>query len=54
MNLIIATALCLFILSCFASAKKLVAVFALVALFYVHLPAAICLTAILAAVFYFS
>ena len=38
----------LFILSCFASAKKLVA------LFYVHLPVAIGLTLILAAIFYYS
>ena len=54
MSLIVAAVLSLFILSCFASAKKFVAVLVFVALFYVHLPVAIGLTLILAAIFYYS
>lgn len=52
MSLIMASLLSLFILSSFSSTKKLVAIVALVALFYVHLPAAIGLTLILAAIFF--
>ena len=54
MTLAIATMIAVFILSCFASTKKLNAVLALVALFYIHLPVAIGLTIILAAFFYFA
>lgn len=54
MTLAIATMIAVFILTCFASTKKLVAVLALVALFYIHLPVAIGLTVVLATIFYLS
>ena len=54
MSVIVASLLCMFILTSFTSTKKLVALIALVALFYVHLPAAIGLTVILAAFFYYA
>ena len=54
MTLAIASLISVFILSCFASTKKLVAVLALVALFYIHLPVAIGLTVILALFFYYA
>ena len=54
MSLIVAVVFSLFILSCLVSAKKLVAVLALAALFYVHLPVAIGLSLVLAAIFYYS
>lgn len=53
MTLAIASLVTVFILSCFASTKKLVAVMALVALFYIHLPVAIGLTVVLAAFIYY-
>lgn len=52
MTFAIASLVAVFILSCFASTKKLLAVLALVALFYIHLPVAISLSVILAAFFY--
>lgn len=54
MTFAIASMIAVFILSCFAATKKLVAVLALVALFYIHLPVAIGLTMILAAFFYYA
>lgn len=54
MTLVVATLISVFILACFASTKKLIAVLALVALFYIHLPVAIGLTVILAAFFYYA
>lgn len=54
MSLVVASALCLYILTCFASTKKLVAFVALVALFYIHLPVAIGFTLILAAAFFYA
>lgn len=54
MTLTIAVLISVFILSCFSSTKKLVALIALVALFYIHLPLAIGLTVILATFFYFA
>jgi hypothetical protein len=53
MTLAITSLITMFILSCFASTKKLIAVLALVTLFYIHLPVAIGLTVILAAFFYY-
>lgn len=54
MTLAVASLIIVFILSCFASTKKLVAVLALVASFYIHLPLAIGLTLILAAFFFYA
>ncbi len=54
MTLAIASLISVFILTCFASTKKLVAVLALVALFYIHTPVAIGLTVILALFFYYA
>ena len=54
MTFAIASLITVFILSCFASTKKLVAVLALVALFYIHPPMAAGLTVILAAFFFYT
>ncbi|WP_374343405.1 hypothetical protein [Azonexus sp.] len=54
MTLVIASMITVFILTCFASAKKLVALLALVALFYINLPVAIGLTGILAATLFYA
>ena len=54
MSLMVAAVMSLFILNCVISAKKLVAVLVLVALFYVHLPVAIGLSLVLAATFYYT
>jgi len=52
MTFAIASLVAVSILSCFASTKKLLAVLALIALFYIHLPVAIGLTVILAFFYY--
>ena len=54
MTLTIAALISVFILTCLASTKKLVAVLALVALFYIHPTVAIGLTVILVAFFYYA
>lgn len=54
MTLTIAALISVFILTCFASTKKLLAVLALVSLFYIHLPVAIGLSVVLATFFYYA
>lgn len=54
MSLIVASLIGLFILTCFASTKKLLAILALAALFYIHLPVAIGLTLVLAVIFFYA
>lgn len=54
MTLVIAAMIAVFVLTCFASTKKLVAFLAIVALYYIHLPLAIGLTLILAVFFYYA
>lgn len=53
MTLVIAILVSVFILSCFASTKKLLAILALISLFYIHLPIAIGFTLILAVIFFY-
>lgn len=54
MTLAIAALVSLFILSAFASTKKLVAALALASLFYIHVPVAIGLSLVLAVIFYYA
>lgn len=54
MSLVIAIMLGMFVLSCFANTKKIAAVVVLMTLYYIHLPVAILLTLLLAAVIYYT